>query len=86
MPMTGGHRGAGVPLARHCRDRVGPGEDVIRRAWRDRPAGSDRIRFGMAMARPLLAVILGTFTLRLATGLTGSMLVYYYAVLPGIRW
>ena len=34
------------------------------------------------MERPLLAVILGTFTLRLATGLTGAMLVYYYAVFP----
>jgi MFS family permease len=34
------------------------------------------------MARPLLAVIFGTFTLRLATGITGSMLVYYYAVFP----
>jgi MFS family permease len=31
------------------------------------------------MARPLLAVIFGTFTLRLATGITGSMLVYYFA-------
>src|SRR5690349_3754223 len=29
------------------------------------------------MARPLLAVILGTFTLRLSTGLTGGALVYY---------
>jgi MFS family permease len=34
------------------------------------------------MARPLLAVIYGTFTLRLATGITGSMLIYYYAVFP----
>lgn len=34
------------------------------------------------MARPILAVILGTFTLRLATGITGSMLVYYYAAFP----
>jgi len=34
------------------------------------------------MARPLLAVIFGTFTLRLATGITGSMLVYYFAALP----
>jgi len=34
------------------------------------------------MARPLLAVILGTFTLRLATGVTGTMLIWYYAVLP----
>ncbi len=31
------------------------------------------------MHRPLLAVILGTFTLRLSTGLTGGMLVYYLA-------
>lgn len=31
------------------------------------------------MARPLLAVILGTFTLRLSTGLTGGALVYYLA-------
>ena len=34
------------------------------------------------MARPLLAVILGTFTLRLATGITGSMLLFYYADFP----
>jgi MFS family permease len=33
------------------------------------------------MARSVLAVILGTFTLRLATGLTGGALVYYLAVL-----
>lgn len=31
------------------------------------------------MDRPLRAVILGTFTLRLSTGLTGGMLVYYLA-------
>jgi MFS family permease len=34
------------------------------------------------MPRPVLAVILGTFTLRLATGITGSMLLFYYAALP----
>jgi MFS family permease len=34
------------------------------------------------MARPILAVIFGTFTLRLSTGLTGGALVYYLAVLP----
>lgn len=34
------------------------------------------------MARPVLAVILGTFTLRLATGVTGAMLIYYYAAMP----
>ena len=34
------------------------------------------------MVRPLLAVIFGTFTLRLATGITGSMLVYYFASFP----
>jgi MFS family permease len=34
------------------------------------------------MARPVLAVIFGTFTLRLATGITGSMLVYYFADFP----
>jgi MFS family permease len=34
------------------------------------------------MGRPVLAVILGTFTLRLATGVTGAMLIYYYAVFP----
>jgi MFS family permease len=32
--------------------------------------------------RPLLAVIFGTFTLRLSTGLTGGMLVFYLANLP----
>jgi len=34
------------------------------------------------MERPVLAVIFGTFTLRLATGITGSMLVYYFAAFP----
>ncbi len=34
------------------------------------------------MDRPILAVIFGTFTLRLATGITGSMLVYYFAAFP----
>jgi MFS family permease len=34
------------------------------------------------MARPVLAVIFGTFTLRLATGVTGAMLIYYYASFP----
>ena len=34
------------------------------------------------MERAVLAVILGTFTLRLATGVTGAMLIYYYAVFP----
>lgn len=34
------------------------------------------------MARPVLAVILGTFTLRMATGVTGTMLIYYYAAFP----
>jgi MFS family permease len=34
------------------------------------------------MARPVLAVIIGTFTLRLATGVTGAMLIYYLAVFP----
>jgi MFS family permease len=32
--------------------------------------------------RPLLAVVFGTFTLRLSTGLTGGMLVFYLADLP----
>jgi MFS family permease len=34
------------------------------------------------MERPVLAVIFGTFTLRLATGVTGAMLIYYLASLP----
>jgi MFS family permease len=34
------------------------------------------------MQRPLLAVLAGTFTLRLSTGLTGGMLVFYLAALP----
>ncbi len=34
------------------------------------------------MERPVLAVVFGTFTLRLATGVTGAMLIYYYAVMP----
>jgi MFS family permease len=39
-------------------------------------------RYAGDVARPLLAVILGTFTLRLSTGLTGGMLVFYLANLP----
>jgi MFS family permease len=31
---------------------------------------------------PVLAVILGTFTLRLATGVTGAMLIFYFAAFP----
>lgn len=34
------------------------------------------------MERAVLSVILGTFTLRLATGVTGTMLIYYYAQMP----
>ncbi len=34
------------------------------------------------MPRPVLAVIVGTFTLRLATGITGAMLIYYFAAFP----
>ncbi len=34
------------------------------------------------MARAVMAVIFGTFTLRLATGITGAMLIYYYAAFP----
>jgi MFS family permease len=34
------------------------------------------------MQRPVLAVILGTFTLRFATGVTGTMLIWYYASFP----
>jgi MFS family permease len=50
---------------------------------RHRPvrAGPPATRYPSRMARPVLAVILGTFTLRLSTGLTGGALVYYLAVL-----
>ena len=34
------------------------------------------------MLTPVLAVIFGTFTLRFATGVTGAMLIYYYAAFP----
>lgn len=34
------------------------------------------------MERAVLAVVFGTFTLRLATGVTGAMLIYYYAAFP----
>jgi MFS family permease len=50
--------------------RALPGRAV--RAARDVAAGR----------APVTAVVLGTFTLRLATGITGSMLVYYYRVFP----
>jgi MFS family permease len=39
-------------------------------------------RYAARVDRSLWAVILGTFTLRLSTGLTGTMLVYYLAELP----
>src|SRR5829696_2412857 len=55
--------------------RSRPGKAVWRRA-------SARTGYAWPMARPILAVILGTFTLRLATGITGSMLVYYFADFP----
>ena len=41
-----------------------------------------RTGYASRMARPVLAVIFGTFTLRLATGITGAMLIYYYAAFP----
>ncbi len=34
------------------------------------------------MSRSLIAVLVGTFTLRLSTGLTGTLLIYYFADLP----
>lgn len=49
------------------------------------PIGKHRracTRYAAPVTRPILAVILGTFTLRLATGVTGAMLIYYYAVFP----
>ena len=39
-------------------------------------------RYAARVERSLWAVILGTFTLRLSTGLTGTMLVYYLDELP----
>jgi MFS family permease len=54
-------------------------------------AGKVRVtptRYAGFVDRPILAVILGTFTLRLSTGLTGGMLVFYLANLPdygGVR-
>src|SRR4029453_17970572 len=54
---------------------------MIRTRVEDR--GSRRpTRYASDMARPVLAVIFGTFTLRLATGITGAMLIYYYADFP----
>ena len=41
-----------------------------------------RSRYAARVNRSLWAVILGTFTLRLSTGLTGTMLVYYLDDLP----
>ena len=36
------------------------------------------------MSRSLLAVLVGTFTLRVSTSLTGTLLVYYFADLPNL--
>ena len=52
---------------------------MIRTAQRTGKNGVVRTRYAAIVARPLLAVILGTFTLRLSTGLTGGMLVFYLA-------
>ena len=52
---------------------------MIRTAGRTGKHGGGRTRYAALVARPLLAVILGTFTLRLSTGLTGGMLVFYLA-------
>jgi DHA1 family multidrug resistance protein-like MFS transporter len=41
-----------------------------------------RSRYDSAMARSLRFVLIGTFTLRFSTGLTGSMLAFYLAHLP----
>lgn len=55
------------------------------------PTGKNRgasTRYAALVARPLIAVILGTYTLRLSTGLTGGMLVFYLANLSdygGVR-
>ncbi len=42
----------------------------------------DEIRSLPSGGAPVLAVTLGTFTLRLATGVTGTMLLFYYASFP----
>ena len=42
----------------------------------------DRSRYDSGMARSLRFVLIGTFTLRFSTGLTGSMLAFYLAHLP----
>ncbi len=55
-----------------------PWPAIIRRSG---PSPSDPLRLS-AVDRPLLAVVFGTFTLRLSTGLTGGMLVFYLANLP----
>src|SRR6202162_5877038 len=47
-----------------------------------RPRSTIPTGYAQQMERPVLAVILGTFTLRLATGVTGAMLIYYYAAFP----
>ena len=45
----------------------------------------DELRRVPSGGAPIMAVTLGTFTLRMATGVTGTMLIYYYAQLrhPG---
>jgi MFS family permease len=42
----------------------------------------DELRAIPSGGAPVLAVTLGTFTLRLATGVTGTMLLFYYASFP----
>ena len=75
---TGGRRpGADTPGCRII--RTGD-PDVIAVAHGSAPDGSPT-RYAAHMARPLMAVILGTFTLRLSTGLTGAALLYYLDVL-----
>jgi hypothetical protein len=48
------------------------------RAARQPPATG----YSSAVERSILAVLLGTFTLRFSTSLTGTMLIYYLAELP----
>jgi MFS family permease len=52
---------------------------MIRTARQTGKDGSARTRYAALVERPLFAVIFGTFTLRLSTGLTGGMLVFYLA-------
>ncbi len=81
---SGASQGVGDgPATARCRTD-GPGAEtaIEQLPWLRADGPPFRPATLLGMVRAVLAVILGTFTLRLATGITGAMLIYYYAAFP----